>query len=103
MTNETFISLVDAANTVASQCGRKIHWKTIRRWIIKGLKGSKLAAQRIGGRWYTKTSWLDEFNRQCTQAATGNSVRHIDIKRESHRKARMELQRRLGIHVDKAG
>lgn len=97
MTNESFISLVDAANAIAAQSGRKIHWRTIRRWVVDGLKGVKLAAARIGGRWFTKLSWLDEFNRKCTQSASG-SASHVVIKRESYRKADMEFQRSLGIY-----
>jgi hypothetical protein len=92
--NETFMSLTDASSSLPTRNGKKIHWLTIRRWIVKGLKGTKLAAVKIGGVWFTKASWLDEFHRSTTQVALQDSRRHPTVKRESHRKAELNLQRR---------
>jgi hypothetical protein len=97
MANESFISLCDAANSLPKRNGKSVHRLTVRNWIVNGLRKTRLAAIKIGGVWFTTQEWMDEFFRATTQVAICDSRRHPSIKRESHLRARRELQRRLGL------
>jgi len=44
------------------------------RWAIKGVKGMRLRAERLGGRWYTTPEAIEDFVRQVSEfpADAGN-------------------------------
>jgi hypothetical protein len=43
------------------------HRGTMIRWAIKGVRGRRLRAEPLAGRWYTTTEAIDEFLRHMTQ------------------------------------
>ena len=43
------------------------HRGTLIRWATRGVRGRRLRAELLGGRWYTSTSEVDEFVRHVTQ------------------------------------
>lgn len=47
--------------------GNKVHIASIRRWIAKGVGTPKikLRAVRIGGQYFTKREWINEFGEAC--------------------------------------
>ena len=53
---------------VARAVPGSVHINTVRRWATKGVKGRKLNAHRVGGRWYTTTDDLEEFLRPPSES-----------------------------------
>jgi hypothetical protein len=54
------------------------HRGTLIRWATKGVRGRRLQAEPLAGRWYTTTDAVDEFLRHmaepspgCVEAAAG--------------------------------
>jgi hypothetical protein len=94
MSNTTLISLADATKLLPPRQGRKPHVMTVKRWIVKGTNNVFLAAQKVGGCWFTTERWIEEFCIACTRSATRPSQRTPAAKSESQRKARAELERR---------
>jgi hypothetical protein len=43
------------------------HRGTLIRWAIKGVRGKRLRAEPLAGRWYTTTDAIEEFLRHVTQ------------------------------------
>jgi hypothetical protein len=94
MSNTTLISLTDATKLLPQRQGRKVHVMTVKRWILQGTNNVYLAAQKVGGCWYTTERWIEEFCIACTRSATRPSQRTPSAKSESQRKAKRELERR---------
>jgi hypothetical protein len=67
LTVESPISLAEAATKVPSfRVGKKTHVATIHRWIQHGVRGVKLEAARLGGRWVTSDEALQRFAEALT-------------------------------------
>lgn len=61
--NETVLSFTDLARRLPSRRNnRPTHVGTIHRWRLRGVKGVKLAAARLGGTWVTS---LEAYTRFC--------------------------------------
>jgi hypothetical protein len=43
------------------------HRGTLVRWATRGVRGRRLRAELLGGRWYTSTAEVDAFLRHLTQ------------------------------------
>lgn len=43
------------------------HRGTLIRWATRGVRGRRLRAELLGGRWYTSEPEVDEFLRHLTQ------------------------------------
>jgi hypothetical protein len=64
---ENIMSLAEATKHVPpSRGGRKTHLSTILRWVVKGVKGVRLEAVRLGGRWVTSEQALQRFAERST-------------------------------------
>ena len=50
------------------------HVSTLHRWMRRGVRGVRLDAYRIGGRWYTTREALERFV-SATTAAAGTQAR----------------------------
>lgn len=48
------------------------HRGTLIRWAVKGVKGRRLRAELLGGRWYSTPEAVSEFHRLMT--TPGNDV-----------------------------
>lgn len=56
------MTLNEASQWIASQTGcRKPHVSTILRWVLKGVRGEKLRAKRVGAKHWTTTQDLAQF------------------------------------------
>jgi hypothetical protein len=42
------------------------HRSTLIRWVVKGVKGRRLRAELLGGRWYSWPDAVSEFHRAMT-------------------------------------
>jgi hypothetical protein len=91
---ETPLSLAQAARLVPpTRLDKPVHVSTIVRWILHGVRGVRLGAVRIGGRWVTSREALERFSAALTaqhdaslippnQAARPSSVTHQ--RRQEH-------------------
>lgn len=43
------------------------HRATLLRWATRGVKGHRLQAERLAGRWYTTPRAIEEFLRQASR------------------------------------
>ena len=68
--NETIIFLQDVPRLMPrTPRGRPIHLCTVVRWKDRGLRGVKLEAVRLGGRWVTSREALERFVARLTSAS----------------------------------
>jgi hypothetical protein len=69
---ERVIALVEAARRVPpGRGGRPTHVSTLLRWINPGVRGVRLEAVRLGGRWVTSQEALQRFADRLTSAQAG--------------------------------
>ena len=59
--SESLLCLADAANSLPSAQGRKVHQSTIWRWCSRGVRGVRLEHRRIGTRYFTSREALSRF------------------------------------------
>jgi hypothetical protein len=94
------IPLAEAARLVpAARNGKRCHESTLFRWITKGIRGVKLEALRLGGRWVTSREALQRFAERLTPdlEATPRPVpRSPARRRRASERAAKELER-IGI------
>jgi hypothetical protein len=67
MNATNLIALSDVVDLLPKRRGKKIHIKTVMRWVIEGCRGTRLTATKIGGVWYTSNAWLIEFQQSCSE------------------------------------
>jgi len=61
------ISMVEGAKHWARITGApRPHRGTLVRWAIKGVRGRRLQAESLAGRWFTTTDALEDFLRHVT-------------------------------------
>jgi hypothetical protein len=66
---ERVVTLVEAARLVPpGRGGRPTHLSTLLRWITRGVRGVRLEAVRLGGRWVTSKEALQRFADRLTTA-----------------------------------
>lgn len=93
------LTLAEAAKLIPGRNGRKIHVKSLRRWIVAGVRGARLQAVRVGGVWMTSQAWLDAFAAASTASALGTPCPPPPVFSEAHERAVKVLAARYGIHV----
>ena len=79
------------------------HRCTLIRWAIKGVRGNRLRAEPLAGRWYTTTTAIEEFLRNVSQPPATDAVnrkagpaRAAQIQRSLDELDRMIAPTRLG-------
>jgi hypothetical protein len=82
-----------AAGLLSERVGRRVAPSTVIRWILRGLQAPdgtrvRLAATRIGSRWYVDEPALEEFLRRMGLPADSHLV--PDPRSQSRRKADAE-------------
>jgi hypothetical protein len=94
------IPLAEAARLVpAARKGKRCHESTIFRWIVRGVKGVKLEALRLGGRWVTSREALQRFAERLTpdlETAQRPVPRSPARRHRASERAAKELER-IGI------
>lgn len=98
------IPLMDVPTILPKRNGKKVHIRTVRRWVTKGLKDRKLKSVRVGGRYYVRLEWLEQFIAttathdpiSAASLARPLSARRIREREEARRRAR-EI---FGLPVD---
>jgi hypothetical protein len=72
------VSFGDLAKQLSTN-GRALHVSTIHRWARRGVRGVRLRATRVGGRWFVEPQAFRDF----IAALTGNGVGHVGYDLES--------------------
>src|SRR5262245_58647379 len=55
------IPLTEACRLLPKRNGRHPSLASLRRWAASGIRGKRLRAARVGGRYYTTREWLEQF------------------------------------------
>ncbi len=63
---DSSLSLPEAAAMIGKYCGKKPSASTCSRWVIKGVRGVRLEAVRIGGKFYTTAVAVHDFVNQLS-------------------------------------
>lgn len=75
----------------------KLHASTVWRWVLHGVRGTKLRSIRVGGRRYiTESDWLEfsaALNADLQDAPTASAPASVSARSE---RARHELDKLLG-------
>ena len=66
------ISFGDLAKQLSTN-GRALHVSTIHRWARRGVRGVRLRATRVGGRWFVEPQAFRDF----VAALTANGVGQV--------------------------
>ena len=68
------LSVSQAARVVGEITGAKSpHQSVIRRWITRGVRGNKLAAQQVGGKYYVNRLALIKFLSETEHGRSTNN------------------------------
>ncbi len=98
MNATNLITLSEACDLLPRKRGKKIHTKTVARWIVNGCRGVFLAGAKVGSEWFTSEAWLVEFSRKCSTRektdAPGSAAASSDL-------AKRILAQRYGFNETK--
>lgn len=59
--NDKLIPLREVPGLLPKRDGKKIHIRTVYRWVHRGVRGKKLETIRVGGPYYTTSEALADF------------------------------------------
>lgn len=100
---DALLPLTEASSLLPRRSGREVSLATIRRWAAKGQGGARLQVQRVGGRYYTRPSWVEAFIAQCNPPAAEldpgvfrSTVRPIDTRKAAKARQLLAAGGRLG-------
>src|SRR4051794_8499124 len=84
--DETVVYLSDVPGHIPpGKDGRRTHLSTVVRWKDRGVRGVRLEAVRLGGRWVTSLEALARFAARVTEVVTPLSpARPTAAARERH-------------------
>lgn len=66
-------SLVEATEIFPRHNGKKVHFLTVKRWIVQGYRGVRLDAVKCGNQWLITREAIGKFQADCTAKALGIS------------------------------
>jgi hypothetical protein len=100
---ESTLSLAQAARIVPpTRLDKPVHVSTIVRWILHGVRGVRLEAVRIGGRWITSHEALERFTAALTANHTSSSPQPSNPPRPTSA-ARQRKQERVDRELSALG
>jgi len=94
------LTLAQAAAFVADTTGLKPHINTMTRWVLRGVRGHRLRAMRVGRAWVTTKSDVLELLAQLNDVGTQDSMpaaesalarQRAELARQSHAALAHEL------------
>ncbi len=95
------LSLSEAAAMIGRSCGKKPSASTCSRWVLKGVRGVRLEAVRIGGKFYTTTVAVNEFINQLSRVSQSTGVSVAPSRPPEQQKCCTTESRRAKQHLDK--
>lgn len=98
------LTLAKAATFVAQTTGLKPHINTITRWVLRGVRGHRLPAMRVGRAWVTRKSDVLEFLARLNEVDREDSKTAVTAKLASQRatlarQSHAALAQELGVDV----
>jgi hypothetical protein len=63
---EQTLPLRALAKMVPGNCGKPLHYETLRRWSRQGVQGVKLESKKLGGKRVSSLEAVDRFMEQLT-------------------------------------
>jgi hypothetical protein len=92
---DPLISLSDAAHHFPKKNGKTMRLLTLRRWVKDGCRGRKIQAVIVGGRYFTRQSWVDAFVTPVTTkspAELGREAKGGIVPRDARKAALVKRQ-----------
>ena len=74
VTDDKLLTFKDLAMAVEEKYGIRLHVSTLHRWRA-GLRGKKLLAIRLGGRWYARVSDVLLLSNETPAVVESNNAR----------------------------
>jgi hypothetical protein len=97
------ITQAEAANALPRKSnGRKVHVRTVQRWIEKGCRGVFLEGRRAGNVWYTTLEAIERFRSAGTASRIASqpvAIPTVTQQRRNQREAAAKLKAK-GVKVD---
>lgn len=92
MPTQKLASFKDLITQIESYLGYRLHISTLHRWRTRGLRGKKLNARRLGGRWFsTLDDVMDFLDRDQPQQPAPIYVSSRSIAAKQQLKAQFKL------------
>jgi hypothetical protein len=63
---EQTLPLQALAQLIPGNCGKPVHYETLRRWSRQGVQGIKLESKKLGGKRVSSLEAVDRFMEQLT-------------------------------------
>jgi hypothetical protein len=98
--NPQVLTLTKAAEFVAQTTGLKPHLNTVTRWVLRGVRGHRLRAMRVGRAWVTTKSDVLELLERLNEVGDPNSdsaadgalaSQRAELARQHHKALAQEL------------
>jgi hypothetical protein len=103
LSDESLMSIPDAAKHLGKLTGQKPHVSTLWRWCLKGCRGVKLESICIGGKRFVTRTAIERFVEKSTAKQTPSDVTVVSItphapphvvRHNERRRAEIEAARR---------
>lgn len=94
------LSVADVTALLPRKQGKKVHVKTVIRWITRGCRGVKLEASKCGQNWFTSREKLEVFQQKLTERSIptqSETTVRTPNERERARQAALDTLRREGV------
>jgi hypothetical protein len=100
--SDHLIAIRDVPKILPARCnGKRIHISAVYRWLLRGVRGTRLDSITIGGTTYTSTEAVQQFADQLSQARSpGSPVSRPSVATPSQRRRQIEeAARRVGAAI----
>jgi hypothetical protein len=88
LTNERTVTFAEAAEHLPRLNGRKIHTSALWRWARHGVRGVKLEALLLGGRFCTSIEALERFGKALAETAAPKEAPPATPSRTNRRRGK---------------
>lgn len=86
--NDELIPLREVPGLLPRRDGKKIHIRTVYRWVNRGVRGKKLETIRVGGPYYTTAEALADFFGEQKSRRTGSDIDDVKKQQSTSRSSR---------------
>lgn len=80
---EKVLSLSDLARALPMVSGKRIHQSTIWRWALKGSRGVKLEALKLGSRYLSSLEAVERYGRAVSEASAVILAERQSLRQQS--------------------
>ena len=85
---------LDAFGRAAKRAPGQPHVATLHRWRTRGVRGVRLEAVRVGGRWHTSQAAIERFIIATTNAVSSNRSESEMPRNDEQQRVEQQLDQR---------